>query len=121
MSRTVGYDQTEQVLIRGDMLSAAQAKELSLVDQVIEGVECQEELLNHCVSAANNYLKSVGNQSGRRLTKLQLRESFARSWAGFAEEEADLTWQLLNRPQIMNDVGATLKRLSGQKPATSKL
>ncbi|KAA8493597.1 Enoyl-CoA delta isomerase 1, mitochondrial [Porphyridium purpureum] len=119
MIKTVGPP-AEQLLVQGELVDAQRALQLGLVHRVVDSAGSRAELLEHCCEAAEQYLKATRSDAGRALTKAHLRKPFSDAWAANAQREAEQSWELLNRPVVMEQLTAVLEQLSGKRDGAKK-
>ena len=108
MERTIGLRSAESLLLKGLMPSASEALALGLVDEL-----SSKEGLDEKGLSAMKAMLSVAD-SGRVATKRHLRESFAKAWGDFAEEEAKYGWNLISHPKVVAAIEATLAKLGSK-------
>jgi 3,2-trans-enoyl-CoA isomerase len=114
MTCTIGQRATERILARGQLIDCQQARELGLVDEVVE----RERLMERCEAEMMARLKFP--DSGRVTTKLQMREALAKEWEGQWEKEATEGWAMLSHESTIAYLGQVLQRLSGGKNRAAK-
>lgn len=97
----------EQCLLTGRMLSAQEALDGGLVDELVP----KAELLASAEAALQRYLRQP--DLGRVITKHLLRAEFAQKWMAYCDEEAANAWSALSSPQMTAALGKVLARLAG--------
>lgn len=101
----------EGMLKTGQMVGAADALSLGLVDLVVYGPpERLDDRAKQAASTASLRLQKAGN-AGFRLTKDSIRGEFAKQWASYASEEARNSWALLRTETVSSQLGRVLKML----------
>eukprot|EP00887_Chlorella_sp_A99_P007966 scaffold12.g7966.t1 len=131
MARVIGQGPTEKLLQAGliawitralsvatefaVMLTPEEAQEVGLVDELVPKYKLQAA----AEAAMRQMLRSPDHS--RAATKRLLRSDFAAAWAAYADGEATTGWQQLSSPQVVEQLGAVLARLSAKKQRQSKL
>ena len=109
MARTIGDRQAERLLLRGELVRVAEAKELGMVDEVVEKGRLME------VAEREMRARLRNPDAGRVVTKGHLREALALQWEREWEAEAEGGWAMLSDERIVRMLGQVLQRLSGGK------
>ena len=112
LSRTVGWRRTEVMLQRGLLLSAQQAVQCGLVDEVVDD---RAALLTAAEREAAERLRVP--EAGRLASKRLMREELSQQWEAQWRSEADSSWTLLSSEETVKQIGRVLQRLSGKKEA----
>ncbi|GLI69176.1 hypothetical protein VaNZ11_013745 [Volvox africanus] len=114
MGRVIGPKVAEDVLLSGRMVSAAEAKLLGLVDDVVPA----DKLIEKAVVAARRACEVPS--AARAATKLLLRDDFCKAWEGFYPTEPEYGWKFLSTPSTIAVLEGAMRRLSskGQKQIT---
>ena len=115
MSRTVGWRRTESMLQKGLLLTAKQAADCGLVDELVEN---GASLLAAAEKEAAQRL--LIPETGRTASKRLMRDSLSQQWEAQWRSEADLSWKLLSCDATVKQIARVLQRLSGNKDANAQ-
>lgn len=103
----------EELLMRGKMIGAEEAKTVGLVNEVVDGKE-HAQLMERALEYAGEWATDR-LVVGRVLTKLALRKDFSDAWIANGAREARLSWKFLSKEETAEALGNVLKRLSRPK------
>ena len=106
MVKTIGQRAAEKLLLPGTLPSAAEALSIGLIDETVT----KESLKARAEERIQQLLRVP--LSARQQTKKQLRGAYAKEWAEFCHKEAEVSWQVLSSPSVVNALGQVLERLS---------
>ncbi|MCJ1296796.1 dodecenoyl-CoA isomerase [Xylographa carneopallida] len=115
MARTVGWRRTEALLQKGELLSAAQAAQFGLVDELVDDAAA---LLPAAEREVAERLRIPA--AGRTASKRLMRDELAQQWEAQWRSEADESWKLLSSDETVRALGRVLQRLSGNKEAGAR-
>lgn len=106
--------QAERLLLTGDMLTAREAKELGVVDEIVQGDKA--DLHDRALTIATEWAKRGRVAHSRAQTKRNMHEDFAADWLNSAAEEASSAWQMLSNPRTIGLLGVIMQNLR-KRPA----
>lgn len=111
-----GRARVERMLVTGRMVGAEEALRAGLVDRLVGG---RKELRRAAEKEAAAMARALAGPSGvgYRLTKREVRTEFAEAWAGYAEEEAAVSWKLLSSEGASRQLGQVLAKLKAKRKA----
>ncbi|KAG2487941.1 hypothetical protein HYH03_013520 [Edaphochlamys debaryana] len=111
MGRVLGSGRlAESILLTGRMVKADEAKQLGLVDEIVD----RAALVDRAVAVAAEALKQPAE--ARASTKGLLREDFCRAWEQYYPNEPEWAWQMLTSPITMKVLEGAMARLSSKGP-----
>ena len=114
MATTVGHRHAERLLSRGQLVGAAEAKELGLVDDVVDKAGLME------AAEREMRVRLRHADTGRVLTKTAMREALSMEWERTWQAEAESGWAMLSEEKTVRMMSQVLQRLSGGKKQTGK-
>ena len=115
MARLIGNKAADKLLLTGKLASAAEAKTLGLVDDLVP----KDQLIP---AAEAVMLKLVMLPSAAvAASKQSLRGDFCAQWREYSKLEPRGAWRFLCQADTVRTLAAALQRLSGNKAANSKL
>ncbi len=109
LTRANAHADAERYLLDGVMLPATRARDMGLVDEVVD--DATARALDVAEKAAQDRVVALG----RAKTKSNMRAVFAREWVRDAPREAREAWADLSKKETVAALGAVLKRLSRPK------
>ena len=104
MALQIGHGTTLTLLSLGKLLSPQQAKQIGLIDLVVE----TDNLLTTAEDVMTTVLKM--SDRGRVATKKSMRQEIAESWPPYSPE----SWRILSSPDVISNLRSVLNNLSSK-------